>query len=72
MDFNQVGSFLVRDSETTPGDYTLSVRDDEKVRHYRIRRLQNGTFFMTRRILFETIPELVAYYKDKADGLCGN
>ena len=72
MDFNQHGSFLVRDSETTPGDYTLSVREDERVRHYRIRRLLNGTFFVTRRILFETIPELVAYYKGKADGLCVN
>ncbi len=35
MEFNQYGSFLIRDSETTPGDYSLSIRDKERVRHYR-------------------------------------
>ena len=68
--FNQRGSFLVRDSETTPGDFSLSIRDEERVRHYRIRRLDEGGFFVTRRVNFPSIPELVAYYSQQADGLC--
>ena len=68
--FNGYGSFLIRSSETTVGDFSLSVRDTERVRHYRIKRLEDGSFFVTRRITFKSIPELVNYYKDKADGLC--
>ena len=70
MNFNQFGSFLVRDSETTPGDFSLSIRDNERVRHYRIRRMDNGGFFVTRRATFLNIQELIAYYREQADGLC--
>ena len=70
MNFNQYGSFLVRDSETTPGDFSLSIRDNERVRHYRIRRMDNGGFFVTRRATFNNIQELVTYYQQQADGLC--
>ena len=68
--FNQQGSFLVGDSETMAGDYTLSVRDTDRVRHYRIQRIDTGGFFVTRRVTFETIQELVEYYKQQGDGLC--
>ena len=70
--FNSCGSFLVRDSETTPGDFSLSVRDTERVRHYKIRRTDVGGFFVTWRVIFKTIPELVQYYEKQADGLCVN
>ena len=70
--FNNCGSFLVRDSETTPGDFNLCIRDTEKVRHYRIHRLDDGGFFVTRRVTFETIPELIQYYEIQAGGLCVN
>ena len=70
--FNRQGSFLVRNSETTAGDYSLAVRDTDHVRHYRIRRLDTGGFFVTRRVTFETIQELVEYYKQQGDGLCTN
>ena len=70
MSFNGVGSYLIRDSETTPGDFSLSIRDVEKVRHYRIRRLDNGGFFVTRRATFDSIQQLVEYYQGIADGLC--
>ena len=70
--FNQYGSYLVRESERTPGNFSLSIRDTERVRHYRIERLENGTFFVTRRVTFETLQNLVAYYQQQADGLCVN
>ena len=72
MSANQVGAFLVRDSETNPGDFSLSIRDAERVRHYKIRRMDTGAFFITRKAMFNTISELVAYYKRQADGLCSN
>ena len=68
--FNGYGSFLIRSSETTVGDYTLSVRDTERVHNYRIRGLDDGGFFLTRRAIFKTIPELVNHHKDKAEELC--
>ena len=69
---NDYGSYLIRESESTPGDYSLSVRDRESVRHYRIRRLDNGGFFITLRAKFSTLQDLVAYYQQDADGLCVN
>ena len=76
--FNANGSFLVRDSESTPGDFSLSVRADEleNVKHYKIRRIDLDVggfkFFITRRVTFETILELIQYYEKQADGLCVN
>ena len=70
--YNSVGAFLVRDSETTHGNFSLSIRDTEKVRHYKIHGLGVGSFYLTRRVNFETIPELVQYYEKQADGLCIN
>ena len=42
---NQHGSFLVRDSEIIPDCYSTSVRDKETIRNYRIRQLDDETFF---------------------------
>jgi fyn-related kinase len=72
MPFNGYGSYLVRESETSPGNYTLSVRDNEQVRHYRIVRLDNGRFSVSLHVTFETVENLIAYYHEQADGLCTN
>ena len=68
MSINGYGSYLVRDSQTTPGDYTLSVRDRVRIWSYRIKR-SNGTFSITKCVTFETIQGLVAYYQRQRDGL---
>jgi hypothetical protein len=39
------GGFLLRESESTPGEYSLSVRDGDNVKHYRIRTLDGGCEF---------------------------
>uniref|UniRef100_A0A8C5GFN6 Tyrosine-protein kinase n=1 Tax=Gouania willdenowi TaxID=441366 RepID=A0A8C5GFN6_GOUWI len=71
---NQVGSFMIRDSETTKGSYSLSVRDGDvsgdTVKHYKIRMLDNGGFYISPRITFTTLQELVNHYKKQGDGLC--
>ncbi|KAF3824761.1 hypothetical protein GH733_010095, partial [Mirounga leonina] len=65
---NVLGSFLIRDSETTKGSYSLSVRDydpqhREAVKHYKIRTLDGGGFYISPRSTFSTLQELVAHYK---------
>ena len=67
---NLLGSFLVRDSKTAPGSYFLSIKDTNTVRHYQIRSLDVGGFFITLRLTFETIPHLILHYSQQADGLC--
>ncbi|KAG8451571.1 hypothetical protein GDO86_003681 [Hymenochirus boettgeri] len=72
---NQQGSFLVRESETNKGSYSLSVRDldqnqGEVVKHYKIRNLDNGGYYISPRKTFHTLQELVQFYTRSLDGLC--
>ncbi|XP_033923039.1 tyrosine-protein kinase HCK [Melopsittacus undulatus] len=68
---NVTGSFMIRDSETSKGCYSLSVRDgDGAVKHYKIWTLESGGFYVSARSSFETLQELVQHYKGQSDGLC--
>jgi len=69
---NEHGAFLIRDSESRRNDFSLSVRDGDTVKHYRIRQLDEGGFFIARRTSFRTLQELVEHYSRDADGLCVN
>ena len=69
---NEHGAFLIRDSESRRNDYSLSIRDGDTVKHYRIRQLDEGGFFIARRTTFRTLQELVDHYSRDADGLCVN
>jgi len=42
------------------------------VKHYRIRQLDEGGFFIARRVTFRTLAELVEHYGHDPDGLCVN
>ena len=68
---NPTGTFLIRDSESYPGDYSLSVRDGDTVRHYHIRRsrVDTGSYYITPRCTFDSLEELVRHYSVDADGL---
>uniref|UniRef100_A0A671V2K4 Tyrosine-protein kinase n=1 Tax=Sparus aurata TaxID=8175 RepID=A0A671V2K4_SPAAU len=55
--------------------YSLSVRDSDvqsgdTVKHYKIRTLDNGGFYISPRNTFSTLQELVSHYKKQGDGLC--
>ncbi|NWR98510.1 LCK kinase, partial [Motacilla alba] len=72
---NTHGSFLIRESETSKGSYSLSVRDldesqGETVKHYKIRNLDNGGFYISPRTPFGSLRELVQHYTRSPDGLC--
>ncbi|KAG7330037.1 hypothetical protein KOW79_006259 [Hemibagrus wyckioides] len=72
---NKPGAFLIRQSETTAGSYSMSVKDvgpngSAVVKHYKIRLLEDGGFYISPRITFKTIDDLIAYYRKQASGLC--
>ncbi|XP_056336742.1 tyrosine-protein kinase fynb isoform X2 [Danio aesculapii] len=74
---NPRGTFLIRESETTKGAFSLSIRDwddvkGDHVKHYKIRKLDSGGYYITTRAQFETLQQLVQHYTESADGLCFN
>lgn len=64
------GAFMLRESESKPGDYSLTVKDGDNVKHYRIRTLDEGGYYIARRVTFQSLPEMVSHYQQGADGLC--
>ncbi|XP_072553112.1 src-like-adapter 2 isoform X2 [Salminus brasiliensis] len=74
LPFNQTGSFLIRESESEPGGYSLSVRKSSRqerrsVKHYRIHRIENGWHYISPRLTFPTLAHLVEHYS-VSEGLC--
>ncbi|KAM5163082.1 tyrosine-protein kinase Blk [Mantella aurantiaca] len=72
---NFPGTFLIRESETCPGTYSLSVRDKDTgrgdlVKHYKIRMLDDGGYYISPTLTFSSLQDLVKHYSEKADGLC--
>ncbi|VDK33421.1 unnamed protein product [Taenia asiatica] len=76
MPGNDHGSFLVRVSESRSGEYSLSVRDGDVVKHYRIRSRPSRTnpdvrrYFISRQLPFSSIQQLVEHYMKNQSGLC--
>uniref|UniRef100_A0A914BUI2 Tyrosine-protein kinase n=1 Tax=Acrobeloides nanus TaxID=290746 RepID=A0A914BUI2_9BILA len=70
MSVNEHGYFLVRDSESRQNEFSLSVRDGSTIKHYRIRQLDQGGYYIARRRAFATLQELIEHYSKDADGLC--
>ncbi|XP_076455377.1 uncharacterized protein LOC143289977 [Babylonia areolata] len=62
------GSFLVRESESSPGQRSISVRFEGRVYHYRITE-DDGKVFVTQEHRFNTLAELVHHHSLHADGL---
>ena len=60
------GAFLIRTSMTQKNSLSLSLRDINIVKHYRIQRLDDGGYYITSRVTFRTIEDLVTYYKKDA------
>ncbi|KAK2724344.1 hypothetical protein QYM36_001002 [Artemia franciscana] len=69
------GTFIIRLSEQIPGGFSLSIRDwdDEKgfhVKHYKIKAIDSGGYYISTRQVFSSLPELVDAYCTNAYGLC--
>ena len=67
---NQTGTYLIRESESQPGQYSLSVRDGESVKHYRIRKVDTGGCYIAPRAMCSSLDDLVHHYQRDSDGLC--
>nr|CAH7721799.1 unnamed protein product [Callosobruchus chinensis] len=59
------GVFLVRDSQSSVGDYVLCVKEDSKVSHYIINKTQqqDQARYKIGDQFFKNIPELLSFYK---------
>ncbi|XP_075681824.1 src-like-adapter [Rhinoderma darwinii] len=65
----KTGSFMIRQSETKKGSYSLSVKH-RQIKHYRIFRLPNNWYYISARLTFQCLEHLVNHYSESADGLC--
>lgn len=59
------------------GAYCLSVSDFDNakglnVKHYKIRKLDSGGFYITSRTQFNSLQQLVAYYSSECSRPCGD
>ena len=63
LDKGKNGSFLVRESQSKPGDYVLSVRADDKVTHVMIRQQPNGKCDVGGGEKFDCLSDLIDFYK---------
>ena len=59
----------MRESETNPGDHSISLKNEGIPYHYRIRKTPQGKLFILDEISFSDLIELVEYHSKKSDGL---
>lgn len=64
---NPRGTFLVRPSEHDRNGFSLSVKDWEEyrghhIKHYKIKPLDNGGYYISPNKTFRSLPELVEAY----------
>uniref|UniRef100_A0A3Q3KPM6 Tyrosine-protein kinase n=1 Tax=Monopterus albus TaxID=43700 RepID=A0A3Q3KPM6_MONAL len=63
------GSFLVRESESSPGQRSISLRYEGRVYHYRINTASDGKLYVSSESRFNTLAELVHHHSTVPDGL---
>ncbi|CAH8824920.1 unnamed protein product [Trichobilharzia szidati] len=63
------GSFLVRASESAPGQLSVTVRHLGRVYHYRISQDSRGMFYITEAHRFPNVVQLIEHHSRSADGL---
>ncbi|XP_026690648.2 SH2/SH3 adapter protein NCK1 isoform X2 [Ciona intestinalis] len=56
------GEFLVRGSETSSGDYSISMKMPGRIRHFKVNTLPNGVFGIGQR-KFDSMDALLEHYK---------
>jgi hypothetical protein len=61
---------LIRPSDKHQGEESLSIVDFDKkryfhVKHYRIRRTDQGLFYLTNKKVFSSLQDLIHHYQSK-------
>ncbi|NXP26698.1 GRAP protein, partial [Scytalopus superciliaris] len=59
---NYPGAFLIRDSESAPGEFSISVNYGKHVQHFKVLRERNGKYFLWEE-KFNSLNELVDFYR---------
>ncbi|XP_074840014.1 GRB2-related adapter protein 2 [Carettochelys insculpta] len=58
----EIGSFIIRASQNSPGDFSISVRHEDDVQHFRVMRDTKGNYYLWTE-KFQSLNKLVEYYK---------
>ncbi len=61
---------MIRSSETNEGEESLSILDFDKnrhfhIKHYRVRRTDQGLYYIRRTTTFSSLQNLVHHYQSK-------
>ncbi|XP_068958924.1 GRB2-related adapter protein 2 isoform X1 [Petaurus breviceps papuanus] len=57
-----VGFFIIRASQSSPGDFSISVRHEEDVQHFKVMRDAKGHYFLWTE-KFQSLNQLVNFYR---------
>ncbi|KFQ55626.1 GRB2-related adapter protein, partial [Nestor notabilis] len=57
-----LGAFLIRDSESAPGEFSISVNYGQHVQHFKVLRERNGKYYLWEE-KFNSLNELVDFYR---------
>jgi hypothetical protein len=70
LDCGIAGSYLVRESESVPGKYSISLHVGDRITHYLISKDSSTSkwFCGTQTLQHDTIPDLVVHYSKSAHG----
>ncbi|XP_004700322.1 GRB2-related adapter protein 2 [Echinops telfairi] len=58
----EVGFFIIRASQSSPGDFSISVRHEEDVQHFKVMRDNKGNYFLWTE-KFPSLNKLVDFYR---------
>ncbi|RXN02532.1 GRB2-related adapter -like protein [Labeo rohita] len=58
----EVGAFLIRGSQSSPGDFSISVRHEYDVQHFKVMKDKSGQYYLWAE-KFSSINKLVEFYK---------
>ncbi|CAK8689128.1 unnamed protein product [Clavelina lepadiformis] len=59
------GAFLIRESESSPGDFSLSVKYGTGVQHFKVLRDGAGKYFLWV-VKFSSLNELITYHREQS------
>ncbi|KAB0393834.1 hypothetical protein E2I00_019910 [Balaenoptera physalus] len=58
----EVGCFIIRASQSSPGDFSISVRHEDDVQHFKVMKDNKGSYFLWTE-KFPSLNKLVDYYR---------
>ncbi|KAE9547357.1 hypothetical protein FO519_009432 [Halicephalobus sp. NKZ332] len=66
-----IGTFLIRERETNPPEYVLTMKSNNRPQNYRIKRLDRDEgFYISSKHTFSSLNKLIHYYKNRRSKLC--